>query len=488
MGRLAIATALLALFKPAFVVAQLTNYTSTCISIASAISSASNVYYPYDVNYLSDISHYASSSAQNSTCSVEPGTAEDVATILQIVGRTKTPFGVKGGGHIMNPGYSSTPGVLISMTRFNSVVYDSSAQTAAVGAGLTWDSVYSALEPHGVNVVGGRVSGIGVAGYTLGGGYSWLTNQYGLSLDNVAAFELVLPNGTIINVTESSYPDLYFGLRGGYNNYGIVTTFTLRTYPQGQVWGGQLIFLGTDVVDQVNTATANFAANVTDPKASIITTVDFEGGVILASVLIFYDAPEPPSGIFDEFLAIPAFSSNVSTRSFLDLIQVEPTETSTGYRGYYNTVPLQEITPSILQLIVEQAQYWGSILSGDTENLISYDIEPLLPTILDHGSPSAYPPTRAQRFLPLNIYFSWTDASYDSDFYNAIVASQENITLAAMQEGQSEVGTAPRYPNYAIYNTPISYLYGNSLSTMSQLKARYDPDNVMGLAGGWKIY
>ena len=77
---------------------------------------------------------------------------------------------VKGGGHATNPGFSSTVGVQIAMSRFSEVVYDSTTQTVMIGAGLTWDEVYAALEPHGVNVVGGRVPGVGVAGFTLGGG------------------------------------------------------------------------------------------------------------------------------------------------------------------------------------------------------------------------------------------------------------------------------------------------------------------------------
>jgi hypothetical protein len=77
---------------------------------------------------------------------------------------------VKGGGHTTNPGFSSTVGVQVAMSRFSEVVYDSTTQTATIGAGLTWDNVYAALEPYGVNVVGGRVPGVGVAGFTLGGG------------------------------------------------------------------------------------------------------------------------------------------------------------------------------------------------------------------------------------------------------------------------------------------------------------------------------
>lgn len=93
------------------------------------------------------------------------------------------------------------------------IKYTSSAQTATIGAGLIWDTVYEYLEPYGVNVVGGRVTGVGVAGFILGGGYSWKTNQYGLAIDTVQAFELVLPNGNVTTVTSTSNAELFFGLK-----------------------------------------------------------------------------------------------------------------------------------------------------------------------------------------------------------------------------------------------------------------------------------
>ncbi|OSX58402.1 hypothetical protein POSPLADRAFT_1153981 [Postia placenta MAD-698-R-SB12] len=133
---------------------------SVCQEIASAISSASEVFYPLEWYYTEDIAHYISSSEENATCSVEPGTPEDVGII------------VKGGGHASNPGFSSTAGVQVAMARFNGVTYNSDSQTVDIGTGLIWDDVYSALEPYDVNVVGGRVTGVGVAGFTLGGGKS----------------------------------------------------------------------------------------------------------------------------------------------------------------------------------------------------------------------------------------------------------------------------------------------------------------------------
>jgi len=210
----------------------------TCNEIAAAISSDSQVFFPPSNEYSFDISHPAPSASEASVCSVEPGSAEDLSKIICILGSSRTPFAVEGGGgHAVNPGFSSTTGVHISMTRFNETKVDSTCGIVEVGAGLTWGQVYDALNHTGVIVVGGRLPTVGVAGLTLGGGYSYKSSQYGLTVDNIAGYELVLPNGTVTNVT-SKDRDLWFGLRGGMNNFGIVTKFTLVSYPQGEVWGG----------------------------------------------------------------------------------------------------------------------------------------------------------------------------------------------------------------------------------------------------------
>ena len=132
-------------------------------------------------------------------------------------------------------------------------------------------------------------------------------------------------------------------------------------------------------------------------------------------------------------------------------------------------------------------QYWGSTLANSSASLLSYDVEPFLPSILTHGGPSAYPWTRTQRFLPFNMDFFWTDAQYDGAFYDAIVQSSRNLTDAAVQEGQFGIVGAPLYPNYALFGTPVASMYGESLAEMIALKVKYDPGNVMGLTGGWKI-
>ena len=109
---------------------------------------------------------------------------------MKVIRENRIPFAVKGGGHTANPGFSSTTGIHIAMRRFSHVTVHSDNQTVDVGPGLIWDDVYKALEPHNINVVGGRVSGVGVAGFTLGGGYSWKSNQFGLAIDNLLGYEV----------------------------------------------------------------------------------------------------------------------------------------------------------------------------------------------------------------------------------------------------------------------------------------------------------
>ncbi|THH03102.1 hypothetical protein EW145_g6525 [Phellinidium pouzarii] len=467
--------------------ARTSEYIDVCKEVESQISTASDVYYPLSIEYTADLYHWASSSTQTSACSLEPGTAEDIGVILQILGETQTPFAVKGGGHTSNPGFSSTEGVQISMTRFNEVVYDASSSTVEIGTGLIWDDVYAALADDNVNVVGGRVTGVGVAGFTLGGGYSWLTNQYGLTIDTVQAFELVLPNGTVTTVTSASNPDLFFGLRGGFNNFGIVTKFTLSAFAQEQVWGGLIILLG-DKLDAVAKATANFNANNTDPKAQIIVELNTLEGLPGVTISVFYDGPDQPQGIFDELLAIEAFSTDLSTRSFLSLVQSAPSNATAGLRAAFHTVSVTDFTPSLLDVIVNETIFWGSNVETlfSSGSFISYDVEPFLPSIFEHGSDSAYPPSRTQGLLPLNLYFAWFLPAADDYFLGAIKQSAATVQAAAIAEGQ-DIANAALYGNYAVVGTSIDMIYGDNVARLEAIKAQYDPNDIMGLTGGWKI-
>lgn len=163
---------------------------------------------------------------------------------------------------------------------------------------------------------------VGVGGYLLGGGLSFLSSQYGWASNNVIAVEMVLPNGTVVTASNTTNPDLLAALKGGGGDFGVVSTYVLQAYPIGQIWGGNLIWLGADKTDGILSAVRNFTENYNDTKAGIIATSELTliNTTNLWVLFLFYDGPEPPAGVFDEFLALSPALNTCGTRSYGDLL------------------------------------------------------------------------------------------------------------------------------------------------------------------------
>ncbi|KAH9073074.1 FAD-binding domain-containing protein [Lactarius deliciosus] len=459
------------------------SFRGTCDQIARAVSDASQVFFPPSTQYLSDVLHFAPSSIQESACSVEPGTAEDVSKILRILGSTRTPFAVKGGGHSANLGFSSTKGVQIALARFNETKVNYEDRTVEDGPGLTWGQVYTALNSTGVNVVGGRQPGVGVAGLTLGGGYAFQSSQYGLTIDNVASYELVLPNGTITTVT-SQDEDLWFGLRGGMNNFGVVTKFVLRSRPQAQIWAGIIFYPGTQL-DAIKEAYAKFQ-EVNDTKASLAISLGYSSGQFTVLLVAFYDAPTPPPGLFDGFLAIPSTQNTVSTRSFSEFV-MSLTSLAGAQRTLYSGIPAIRYSPVIFDAFKNMTVFWGTRLEALDKNASVFtSIEPFANTLFSHGAPSAYPPDRSQVVFPGVVNYQWSNASLDATMARALRQNTDEARAAVLADGQN-VSHAATYVNYALFDTPLKDMYGANVARPQKIRAEIDPEDVMGLAGGFKF-
>jgi len=460
------------------------DYRHVCSDIARSASPTLQIFSPDAPQFAEDIAHWLNSSSQMSACSVRPGTTEDLGWILRELGSTRTPFAIKCSGHTANPGFSSTTGVQVSMTRFSDIALDEEG-IVEIGAGLTWTDVYSYLIPKGINVVGGRINGVGVGGFILGGGYSWKTNQFGLTIDTVTAFELVLPNGHVKKVTEKD-EDLWFALRGGMNNYGIVTKYTLKTHKQTDVWGAVLVFKG-DQIEPAYTAFAKWLLVEHDRKGTQMGAIAYSGGKVEFKLMLFYDGPKPPEGLYYELLNLPNSAESIiqgDFTTFMSRLDIPVREF-----GYGDGVPMLQYSALVVKATIEGVKAIGDKLrEKDEDTLIMFNLDAFESDIFTHGGPSAYPPDRSHAVLPSSLFVAWNDKSLDKDkyVYDTLRNLSTFIIKAGIKDGQ-DLKNAAHYPNYAVYGTPLEKMYGKNVDRLRKIKKQFDPFRIMDLTGGFKF-
>ncbi|KAH8199960.1 hypothetical protein TruAng_005899 [Truncatella angustata] len=297
----------------------------TCSQVASLYPDIP-VDLPLSIDYTTAQTEYWSTSCGDlkPDCILTPTSTEQVAQIVQVLLSNNDTFAVKSGGHNPNNYFASVAGgPLISTKLLNEVVLDNVTETVRVGPGNRWDDVSGALDGTGYTAVGGRIGNVGVGGYLLGGGLSFMSTEYGWAANNILEFTLVLANATVLTVTEDTYPDIFLALKGGGNIYGIVTSYVLQAHPQGQVWGGNLWFDANDeTTPKILAALRDFTEHYPDEKAGIILTAERTLGTLLDIWILFvyYNGPTPPAGVFDNFTAIAHTLDTTKTQSINELL------------------------------------------------------------------------------------------------------------------------------------------------------------------------
>jgi FAD/FMN-containing dehydrogenase len=172
--------------------------------------------------------------------------ADDVVAAVNFGRDNGLLIAIRGGGH-SGPGLGSCDdGLVIDLSRMKDVQIDAASRTVRVGPGCTSGDVDKATHAHGLAVPFGIVSSTGVAGLTLGGGTGYLTRKYGLTVDNLIEADVVLADGRKVTASKSQNPDLYWGLRGGGGNFGVVTSFVFQAHPVSMVYAGPVFWLATD--------------------------------------------------------------------------------------------------------------------------------------------------------------------------------------------------------------------------------------------------
>ena len=159
--------------------------------------------------------------------------AGDVAAAVGFAQDAGLEVSVRGGAHNLGGAAVGDGGLTIDLSTMCRVMVDPDARTARVGGGATLAELDAATQAHGLATTGGTVSHTGIGGLTLGGGFGWLTHQFGLSCDNLLSAEVVTATGEVLRASAAEHPDLFWALRGGGGNFGVVTKFEFQLHPVG---------------------------------------------------------------------------------------------------------------------------------------------------------------------------------------------------------------------------------------------------------------
>lgn len=189
--------------------------------------------------------------------------AADAAAVIDFARRRGLRVAPQATGHHAGALGDLTGAVLVRTDELREVVVDRESAVVRVGAGVTWGEVSAAIEPFGFAALAGSSPDVGVVGYTLGGGYSWLARSLGLAASSVTAVELVTGDGEFRRATAEQHPELFWALRGGGGAFGIVTALEFRVHDVATVVGGMMLF-PIERTHEVLTAYAAWTADVDD--------------------------------------------------------------------------------------------------------------------------------------------------------------------------------------------------------------------------------
>lgn len=378
---------------------------------------------------------------------------------------------VRGGGHNVAGNAICDDGLMIDLSLLNQVKVDADNRIVTAGGGCTLGDVDSASHVHGLAVPAGIVSETGLGGLALGGGVGWLVRKYGMTCDNLISAEVVLADGSVRRADATENADLYWGLRGGGGNFGVVTSFELRAHPVKQVVGGMILYPREDAREVLRfyrdfTKTAPLELTA---YCACLTTPD---GMPVTAIMACYcgdvdDADEvlaPLRGFGNPVADLMAEIPRIQMQTMFDA------GFPYGNRNYWKSSFLDELTDEAIDTFVEHANRITSPLSA---MMIEYY----------YGGPSS-------EIGETETAFAHREAQYDLGIVGQWVAANEDDEHIGW--ARAAYSAMERHANGRIYAnlmgadqmTELSQLkaaFGANYDRLVALKRKYDPTNFFRL-------
>ena len=288
---------------------------------------------------------------------LRPGSVRDVQEGVRFAAGIGLSLSVRGGGHSF-PGFGTNDGgVVIDLSRLASVeIIDSERHLVRIGGGATWGKVAAALAPHGLAISSGDTKSVGVGGLTLTGGIGWKVRKHGLALDNVVAAEVVTASGEVVPASAAQNPELFWAIRGGGGNFGIVTSFDFVAHPTTDVFYGTITFPPSEAATVIQgwadylrtapdelTSTADLANPFRGPGAPVEIHVAFDG-----------DDPQLAAQAIDPIRRLgPVLDDDVAPRPYADTLE-DGTPPPPGLAFAIRSAFVdRESVPAVLQILAE---------------------------------------------------------------------------------------------------------------------------------------
>lgn len=391
---------------------------------------------------------------------------DDVHRALAFAMNHDLPVAVRGGGHSVAGFSTCDDGVLIDLGRMRSVTIDPDARVARAQAGVTVAEFDRATQENGLATTLGVVSTTGIAGLTLGGGIGWLMRKYGLACDNLLSVELVTADGRLVIAREDENPELFWALKGGGGNFGIVTSFEFRLHPVGPVvYGGSVAFAPEHrraVLESYRELTRSAPDELTAYAAM---TSAPDGSPIAAMAACYAGDPAKGARLLDPAKAAVG-------EPLLDVLgpltySEQQSRMDAGYPPgqyhYWRSCFLDDLTDEVIDILVERA---SNIAAPPDLELI---VEQL------GGAITAGDGAFAHRDASFDILIAanWSDPA---DHDQCVAWARDT---AAALEPHSRGGYVNYEPNADGAYVPGAY--GDRLARLGAVKAAYDPQNVFRL-------
>jgi hypothetical protein len=401
--------------------------------------------------------------------------AADVAAALRLGRERDLPLAVRGGGHSVAGLCVNDDGLVIDLSPMRAIEVDPGARTARAGGGVLWGELDAATQAHGLATVGGVVTHTGIAGLTLGGGIGWLMRRHGATVDNLLAADVVTVDGELVRASEDENPDLFWGLRGGGGNFGIVTSFEYRLHDVGPtILGGPLYFALEDG-PEVLRFYRDFIADAPDELTTILNLrpapplpfipQEFHGQPVVAVAVCWAGELERGRAVLEPLrrCATPLVDA-VTPRPYVDLQQLFNPAVPHGWHYRWRSWELPPLTDAAIDTLVDRA---ARITSPR-----SYIIVFQLGGAVARGDDTAFAQRDAAHDVNINAVWLERDPEADRhvqwvrDTYAALEPhSGGRVYVNFLEdEGQDRVRAA----------------YGPARhDRLKALKRRYDPDNLL---------